>query len=125
MSGAALDAATTLAAEGIECTVVDPRWVLPVSEPLVSLAAGYSVAVTVEDGVRVGGVGGRIGQALSATGADTTVVNIGLPCAYIPHGSRTELLSRFGLDAPGIAGTIRTLIDRPVVARLRSTSGPR
>ncbi|MCH6471641.1 1-deoxy-D-xylulose-5-phosphate synthase [Sinomonas terrae] len=122
---AALSAAEALAAEGIECTVVDPRWVLPVAEPLVSLAASYPLAVTVEDGVRTGGVGSQIAQALSATGADTTLVNLGLPTAYIPHGSRTELLARYGLDASGIANAIRTLIDRPVLARLHSKSGQR
>lgn len=125
MAAAALDAAQTLAAEGVECTVVDPRWVLPVAEPLVSLAAGYPLAVTVEDGVRTGGVGGQIGQALSAAGADTTLVNLGLPTAYIPHGSRSELLARYGLDASGIASAVRALIDRPVLARLHSKSGPR
>lgn len=125
MAAAALEAAEALAAEEVDCAVVDPRWVLPVSEPLVRLAAGHRLVVTVEDGVRSGGVGSQISQALSAAGADSTVLNLGLPTAYIPHGSRSDLLVRYGLDGPGIAAAVRGRVYRPALARLHSKSAPR
>jgi 1-deoxy-D-xylulose-5-phosphate synthase len=125
MAAAAVDAADALAAEEVDCAVVDPRWVLPVSEALVRLAAGHRLVVTVEDGVRSGGVGSQISQALSAAGADGTVVNLGLPTAYIPHGSRSDLLVRYGLDASGIANAVRARVYRPALARLHSKSAPR
>ena len=45
-------------------TVVDPRWVRPVPVELVGLAAGHRLVVTVEDGVRTGGVGDAVAKAL-------------------------------------------------------------
>src|SRR5689334_7734310 len=59
-----LAAAERAADHGIEVTVVDPRWVLPVSPKLADLAAGYRLVVTVEDGGRAGGVGTTLSQAL-------------------------------------------------------------
>ncbi|MGI8697012.1 MAG: 1-deoxy-D-xylulose-5-phosphate synthase, partial [Mycobacteriales bacterium] len=60
----ALDAAERVGAQGIAATVVDPRWVSPVSADLVELAGDFSLVVVVEDGVRIGGIGSRVAQAL-------------------------------------------------------------
>ncbi len=59
-----LAVAERAADHGIEVTVVDPRWVLPVAAELVDLAAGHRLVVTVEDGGRAGGVGTTLTQAL-------------------------------------------------------------
>ncbi len=106
MAATALQAAELLAADGVPCTVVDPRWVLPVNPALAAVAAGHRLVVTVEDGVRAGGVGSRLAQLLADRGVDVPVRNLGLPTEYVPHAERAALLTRFGLDATGLAATI-------------------
>lgn len=116
-AAAAVDASDALAADGVEATVVDPRWVLPVNPALVELAEGHRLIVTVEDGIRAGGVGSQIAQALAASGARRPVVNVALPTEYIPHGSREELLVRYGLDSAGIANSVRRFVGAPTLVR--------
>jgi 1-deoxy-D-xylulose-5-phosphate synthase len=110
LAGAAVQAADVLAPEGIRATVVDPRWVLPVSPAVVELAATHRLIVTVEDGVRAGGVGSRLAQELADAGAGTTVRVLGLPGRFVPQGTRTAILAEHGLDAMGIAGSVRQLL---------------
>jgi 1-deoxy-D-xylulose-5-phosphate synthase len=107
MAGAALEAAEVVDDSGISCTVVDPRWVLPVSEELVDLAAEHRLVVTVEDGVRVGGVGSHLTSALSDRGVDVPVCCLGLAGAYLRHGSRAELLAAQGLDSAGLCASVQ------------------
>jgi 1-deoxy-D-xylulose-5-phosphate synthase len=107
MARAVTDAAEMLAGERIACTVVDPRWVLPVSDALVDLAADHRLVVTVEDGVRVGGVGSHLAAALRERGVEVPLRCLGLPTRFLPHGGRTELLAAHGLDAAGVAAAVR------------------
>ena len=79
-----LAVAERAADHGIEVTVVDPRWVLPVSAELVDLAAGHRLVVTVEDGGRAGGVGTTLTQALQDRECDVPVRAVG-PAAGIPR----------------------------------------
>ncbi len=109
---AALAAAGTLAEGGVECTVVDPRWVLPVNPSIVDLADRHLLVVTVEDGIRSGGVGSHLRHALAAAGVNVPITNLALPTEYVPHGSRAELLARYGLDAAGITGAVRAAARR-------------
>jgi 1-deoxy-D-xylulose-5-phosphate synthase len=92
------------AIEGV--TVVDPRWVRPIPAELVSLAGEHRLVVTVEDGVRAGGIGDALGQALRDSGVDVPLRNLGVPVGWHPHGSRTELLTDLGLTARDVARTI-------------------
>ncbi|WP_327591574.1 1-deoxy-D-xylulose-5-phosphate synthase [Streptomyces chartreusis] len=102
LAQAALDAARLLEEEGVGVTVADPRWVLPVSDALPSLAARHRLAVSIEDGVTTGGAGWALAQACRAYNVSTPVVPLGLPRSFISHGSRTALLADAGLDAAGI-----------------------
>lgn len=106
MAGVALQAAELLAAQGIGATVVDPRWVVPVSESVVQLASQHRLVVTIEDGVRVGGIGTRIRQALRAAEVDTALNELGLPDEFLEHASRNQILERVGLTAQSIARDI-------------------
>jgi 1-deoxy-D-xylulose-5-phosphate synthase len=106
MAGVALQAAELLAAQGIGATVVDPRWVVPVSKSVVDLAAQHRLVITIEDGVRVGGIGTRIRQALRAAEVDTALNELGLPDEFLEHASRGEILERVGLTAQSIARDI-------------------
>ncbi|MEU7167723.1 1-deoxy-D-xylulose-5-phosphate synthase [Streptomyces morookaense] len=106
-ASAAVGAAAVLEAEeGIGCTVADPRWLLPVNPALVRLASGHRLLVTVEDHVRVTGFGTSLMQACADAGLTTAVRTVGLPHAYLPHGPRSSLLARAGLDADGIVRAV-------------------
>jgi 1-deoxy-D-xylulose-5-phosphate synthase len=119
MAKLALQVAERLAAQGIGATVIDPRWVIPVSPSIIELAAQHRLVVTIEDGIRVGGIGTRIRQELRAAGVDTAVDELGLPDEFIPQASREEILADVGLTDQQIARDIvsQVLGQRIPVAR--------
>ena len=116
MATVGLDVAERLAAQGIGATVVDPRWVVPVARSVIDLAAEHRLVVTIEDGVRVGGIGTRIRQDLRQAGVDTAVTELGLPDEFLEHGSRAEILEEAGLTPQHIA--------RDVVAQVLGSKIP-
>jgi 1-deoxy-D-xylulose-5-phosphate synthase len=119
MARLALQVAERLAAQGIGATVIDPRWVIPVAPSIIELSRQHRLVVTIEDGIRVGGVGTRIRQELRAAGVDTAVDELGLPDEFIPHASRDEILADVGLTDQQIARDIvsQVLGQRIPVAR--------
>ncbi|OJX64944.1 MAG: 1-deoxy-D-xylulose-5-phosphate synthase [Micrococcales bacterium 73-13] len=114
-----LEVAERLAQQGIGTTVVDPRWIVPVPASVVDLASDHRLVVTLEDGIRVGGIGTRLRQDLRAAGIDTPVDERGLPDEFLGHGSREHILERAGLTAQTIARdiTAQVLGQRLPVAR--------
>jgi 1-deoxy-D-xylulose-5-phosphate synthase len=106
MAAVAMRVAERLAAQGIGATVVDPRWVIPVPTSIIELAREHRLLVSIEDGVRVGGVGTRIRQDLRAAGVDTAVEELGLADEFIDHASRDEILEDAGLTDQRIARDI-------------------
>jgi len=101
-----IEVAKLLAAQGIGATVIDPRWVLPVSKDIVELSRDHRLVVTIEDGVRVGGFGTRVRQELRANEIDTGLNEVGIPAEFLEHAEREEILERLGLTAQGIARDI-------------------
>ncbi|MDR2294430.1 MAG: 1-deoxy-D-xylulose-5-phosphate synthase [Microbacterium sp.] len=99
----AMDVAERLRAQGIGATVIDPRWVVPVAPSLVDLAARHRLVITMEDGIRVGGIGTRIRQVLREAGIDTAVDELGVPDEFIDHATREQVLEDAGLTAAKIA----------------------
>ena len=99
----AVRVAGLLGQQGIGATVVDPRWILPVSEDLVRLSAEHRLVVTLEDGVRVGGFGSRLRQSLRVAQIDTGLHEVGIPAEFLEHAERDEILSRLGLTDKQIA----------------------
>lgn len=110
MAGVGLQVAERLEAQGIGATVVDPRWVVPVPESVVDLAADYRIVVSIEDGIRVGGIGTRIRQDLREAGVDTAVTEVGLPDEFLDHGSRGDILERVGLTPQHIARDVTAMV---------------
>jgi 1-deoxy-D-xylulose-5-phosphate synthase len=106
MAHTGLQVAKMLADQGIGATVIDPRWVIPVPESVVSLASKHRLVVTIEDGIRVGGIGTRVRQDLRAAQVDTALSEIGLPDEFLEHASRDEILDRVGLNAQDISREI-------------------
>ncbi|KQQ95464.1 1-deoxy-D-xylulose-5-phosphate synthase [Leifsonia sp. Leaf325] len=103
MAGVGLEVAERLAAQGIDATVVDPRWVVPVPRSVVDMSAHHRLVVCIEDGIRVGGIGTRIRQDLREAGVDTAVTEVGLPDEFLDHGSRADILERTGMTPQHIA----------------------
>ncbi len=101
-----LAVAERAADHGVDVTVVDPRWVLPVSDELATLASGFRLVVTVEDGGRAGGVGTTLSQALQDRQCDVPVRTLGLPQAFFDHGSRGQVLADVGLTEQDVARRI-------------------
>jgi 1-deoxy-D-xylulose-5-phosphate synthase len=107
MLPAALGAADLLAADGIEATVYDPRVVTPLDPEMIDDIADHRLVVTVEDGLRIGGAGAGVRDALGERDADCRVRVLGVPTEYVPHGDPDEIHAEFGLDAAGIAASVR------------------
>lgn len=103
MAHTGVDVAGRLRAQGIGATVVDPRWVVPVQPSIVELAASHRLVITIEDGIRVGGIGTRVRQVLREAGVDTAVDELGVPDEFIAHASREQILEDAGLTPAKIA----------------------
>ena len=121
MSQIALEAASLLSAQGIGCTVIDPRWPVPVPKSVLRLAKSHRLLVSIEDGVKVGGVGTRIRQDLRAAGIDTAVTELGVPDIFLPHASRDELLAASGLTAESIARDVAEQVRGERIPMARQT----
>ncbi|WP_019927894.1 1-deoxy-D-xylulose-5-phosphate synthase [Nocardia sp. BMG111209] len=102
----AVEVADLLAAEGVGVTVVDPRWVLPVSDTVVKLAENYRLVVTVEDSGLQGGVGSAVSAKLRAAGLDVPTRDLGVPQHFLAHSSRAQILRELGLVPADIARRI-------------------
>jgi 1-deoxy-D-xylulose-5-phosphate synthase len=98
-----MSVAERIAEQGYGVTVVDPRWVRPVPIELAGLAGSHRLVVTLEDGVRTGGVGEAVAATMRDAGIRTPVRNVGVPVGFHPHGSRAEVLSALGLTGQDIA----------------------
>ena len=104
----AIEAGRRLAADGIGVTVVDPRWLLPLSQRLVDMAAGYDAVISVEDGIVRGGFGWALRDGL--TQAATPVYCLGVPQVFPEHGERAQMIADFGYDADGIERAARDAV---------------
>ncbi len=111
MLPAATAAADLLAEQGVSCTLYDPRVVQPLNPAMIDDIAGHDLVVTIEDGLRIGGAGAGVRDALGERGADCRIRVLGVPTEYIPHGNPDVIHAGFGLDGPGIAASVRELLD--------------
>ncbi len=106
MLAAAQQAADLLAADGLSVTVWDPRVVKPLDPEMLADAARHKLVVSIEDGLRDGGIGSSI-----ATTLETTEVRVlGVPTAYLPQGKADDILATLGLDGPGVAASVRAAL---------------
>ncbi len=102
-------AAVALGEQGVSVTVWDVRVVKPLDAVMLSDAVRHRLVVTVEDGIRFGGAGSFMADAI-ANLADVAlpppVVVLGTPLAYIPQGKPDRIHADLGLDGPGIAASV-------------------
>lgn len=96
------------AAETMDATVVNMRFIKPLDHDLVmKMAQSHQLLVTVEENTIAGGAGSAVSEALAAAGIDMPLLHLGLPDEFPHQGSRESLLADCGLDAEGIRRTIR------------------
>ena len=107
------------AAEKLDATVADMRFVKPIDGALVEqLARSHDALVTIEEGCVTGGAGSAVTEHLNALGLTVPVLQLGLPDRFIDHGDPAVLLSQCGLDAAGIERTItERFINPPTTLR--------
>jgi 1-deoxy-D-xylulose-5-phosphate synthase len=95
------------AAESLNATVVNMRWVKPLDMAmLLEVARTHARVVTLEEGAVMGGAGSAVAEALHAAGVHVELLQLGLPDTFIDHGDPVKLLAMQGLDAPGIEAAI-------------------
>jgi 1-deoxy-D-xylulose-5-phosphate synthase len=107
--GNALKAAELLAATGVDATVWDVRCCAPLDPDMIADAARHEVVVTVEDGVREGGIGMTIADQVGVPAPSVPVLVLGLPTRFVPQGKPDHILAQLGLDAAGIAASVRSM----------------
>ncbi|MFI4940162.1 MAG: 1-deoxy-D-xylulose-5-phosphate synthase [Burkholderiales bacterium] len=96
------------AAEELDATVANMRFVKPLDVDLVKqLALSHEALVTVEEGCIMGGAGAAVAEALAAAAIVKPLLHLGLPDKFIEQGDCAQLLAMCGLDAPGIAASVR------------------
>ncbi|MGZ4629748.1 MAG: 1-deoxy-D-xylulose-5-phosphate synthase [Oryzihumus sp.] len=111
----ALGVAAKLEAQGHSVRVVDPRWVLPVSDDVVDAARQAGAVAVIEDNLVEGGIGSAVTRALREAGLSQPVHCHGIPKRFLEHASRSQLLEEVGLTADAIATAL--------AARLGHTAG--
>ncbi|MBT8121776.1 MAG: 1-deoxy-D-xylulose-5-phosphate synthase [Gammaproteobacteria bacterium] len=116
-------AAAQEAGDAIDATVVNMRFIKPLdTDMIMAIAAGHDLLVTVEENVLQGGAGSAVNEVLHAHNAQTRVINLGIPDAFIEHGDHGQQLSACGLDTAGILVAIESeeILTAPAPATLPS-----
>jgi 1-deoxy-D-xylulose-5-phosphate synthase len=106
MAPMAVEAASQAYREGVGVTVIDPRWVKPLPQSLISMADRYKSVVVVEDGIAHGGIASALSEMFRNAGLDSPIHSIGVPLTFIEHSKRSEILSDLGITAQNIAREI-------------------
>ncbi|WP_462146056.1 1-deoxy-D-xylulose-5-phosphate synthase [Pseudoalteromonas gelatinilytica] len=97
-----------VAAEALNATVIDMRFIKPLDTDAISkLLGSHDVIVTLEDNAIAGGAGSAVNEYLAAIKADVTILNLGIPDEFIKHGTQDEMHAEMGLDANGILTHIK------------------
>lgn len=110
--GALLEGALE-AAETLDATVADMRFVKPLDKELIQqLAESHDVFVTLEENAIAGGAGAGVVEYMMAEKIIKPVLNLGLPDQFVAQGTQQELHAELGLDAQGIAQAIQTYLDK-------------
>ena len=103
-----LTTAALTAAETLDATVADMRFVKPLDAALIAeLANSHDLLVTIEENAIMGGAGSAVSEHLAATNCKTSILNLGLSDTFIEHGKVPQMLADEGLDADGIIGAVR------------------
>lgn len=104
----ALEVMQQLNAEGLDCGLVNLRYLKPLpEEQLAALLAGVPKIVSIEESVLDGGVGSALAALILDRNLKCELLRIGIPCRFIEPGSNNELCRAYGLDRPGVISRIK------------------
>jgi len=96
------------AAEELDATVANMRFVKPIDRELImALAAEHSLLISVEENALIGGAGAEVARVLEDTGNSVRLLRLGIPDRFIEHGDQALLLAEIGLDRDGIVRAVR------------------
>jgi 1-deoxy-D-xylulose-5-phosphate synthase len=98
------------AAESNDISVIDMRFIKPIDEALLlELCQNHTTFITLEDNAIMGGAGSTVSEFFAQQGISKTVKYLGIPDAYIEHGSQQQQWAQMGLDAQGIKTVLNSL----------------
>ena len=106
MASIAVEAASQAYREGVGVTVIDPRWVKPLPQSLISMAERYKSVVVIEDGIKHAGIASSISELFREAGVQVPLHSIGVPLQFIEHSKRAEILEDLGITAQKISRDI-------------------
>ena len=106
MAAISVEAASQAYREGVGVTVIDPRWVKPIPESLITMARRYKSVVVLEDGIKRAGIASSISEAFREAGLNVAIHSIGIPLEFIEHSKRSEILDDLGINAQRISRDI-------------------
>jgi 1-deoxy-D-xylulose-5-phosphate synthase len=121
-----IEAARLLEKEGIAATVVNCRFIKPIDVKLLrGLIAEIDKVITVEENVLDGGFGSAVLEMMASEGLwSRSIRRIGIPDAFVEHGSQDMLRSIYGLNAEGIVAIAKQLFNAPrMISRLHTLKG--
>ena len=99
------------AAEKLNATVVDMRFVKPIDIEMINvLAQTHDYLVTLEENAIQGGAGSAVSEVQNSSGKSTALLQLGLPDYFIPQATQQEALKDLGLDSKGIEEKILNFI---------------
>ena len=104
----AVEAAGQAYREGVGVTVIDPRWVKPLPESLVTMAQRYKSVVVLEDGIKHGGIASTISELFRESQLNVPVHSIGVPLTFLEHAKRNEILEDLGITVQNITRSLVT-----------------
>ena len=104
----AVEAAGQAYREGVGVTVIDPRWVKPLPESLVTMAQRYKSVVVLEDGIKHGGIASTISELFREFQLNVPVHSIGVPLTFLEHAKRNEILEDLGITVQNITRSLVT-----------------
>ncbi|PJG81948.1 1-deoxy-D-xylulose-5-phosphate synthase [Caviibacterium pharyngocola] len=101
------------AAEKLNATVIDMRFVKPLDEECIArIAQDYDLIVTVEENAVLGGAGSAVSEVLNRQQQSVKLLQLGLPDIFIPQGTQSEILADLQLDAAGIERQIKNFLQK-------------
>ena len=106
-----IEAAKLLEKEKVSATVINARFIKPLDkDSILKSAKSANKVVTVEEGVLDGGFGSAVLELLQSENINIPVHRIGLPCTFIEHGKRDEMLESYGLTTQKISQKIQSFL---------------
>ncbi len=112
MAQVAVEVADRMADQGIGVTVVDPLWIKPLDEALVTEAAEHSVVAVVEDNGRTGAVGDAVSRLLRDHDVDVPVRSFGIEQEFLTHAKRERILEQQGLTPQELSRKLTETVAR-------------